>query len=186
MISLSRRAKIGMRVDVVEGAEQLLLGEHVAVGAVAADADADGARSAALSLRLPDGVQNALAHAFEVAVGLAHVLQIAGSEYWMFLFSQPPPLRISFTSISILVPLLEVDDGGLGAEIVAAVFAGERVDRIGAQLAAPRGFGDGFLDRVLERDLVDADRRVHDEGGHAGVLADGTLVLRAPCRYSKR
>src|SRR5208283_2675994 len=23
-----------------------------------------------------------------------------GSEYWMFLFSQPPPLRISFTSIS--------------------------------------------------------------------------------------
>ncbi len=68
--------------------------------AIAADAHAQRARRAALPLRLPHGVQQALAHAFQIAVGPAQVLQLAGSEYWMFLFSQPPPFRISFTSIS--------------------------------------------------------------------------------------
>ena len=95
----------------------------------------------------------------------------------MFLFSQPPPLRISFTSILILVPLLEVNDGRFDAEVVAAVFAGERIDGVGPQFPAARGFRHGFLNRALEHNLVDADRRVDHEGGHAGVLADGTLVL---------
>ena len=75
MISASSLASVGFGIDVVERAEELVLGELVAVRAVAADADADGARRAALSLRLPHRVQDALAHAFEVAVGAAQVIE---------------------------------------------------------------------------------------------------------------
>ena len=54
-----------IRIHVVERAEQLLLGVQVTGGPIAADADADGARAAALPLRLPHRVQDALANAFE-------------------------------------------------------------------------------------------------------------------------
>ena len=68
--------KLRIRVHIVERAEQLLLGERVAAGPVAADAHADGARRAALALRRPDGVQDALAHALERAVGAPEVRQL--------------------------------------------------------------------------------------------------------------
>ena len=45
--------------------------------AIAADADAQSSRSATLALRLPHGVQEAFAHAFQVAVGAAQMLQFA-------------------------------------------------------------------------------------------------------------
>ena len=44
----------------------------------------------------------------------------------------------------VLFPLLEVDDGRLLAQVVAAVLAGDRIHRIGAQLAAARGLGHGL------------------------------------------
>jgi len=49
----------------------LLLGELVAVRAVAADAHAERAGRAPLALRLPHRVQKALAHTFQVAIGAA-------------------------------------------------------------------------------------------------------------------
>ena len=144
------------------------------------------ARAAALALRLPDRVQDALAHALERAVGAAEVSSSAGSEYCAFVFSQPPPLRISFTSMSSLLPLIEVDDRRARAEVVAGVLAGDRIDRVRAQLAAPRRLGDRLADLRAHPDLVRADRRLHLEGRHAGVLADRRRRTRPPGRCSAR
>ena len=65
-----------IRVRVVERAEQLFLGVQVAGRAVAADADADRARAASFALRLPDRVQDALAHAFERAIRAAEMIEL--------------------------------------------------------------------------------------------------------------
>ena len=64
-----------------------------------------------------------------------------------------------------------------GPEVVAGVFAGDRIDRIGPQLAAPGRFGDRVADLFPHLDLVGADRRLHLEGRHAGVLADGAFAV---------
>ena len=93
-------------------------------------------------------------------------------------FSQPPPLRISLTSMSALLPLLEVDDRRARAEVVAGVLAGDRVDRVGPELAAPRRFGDRLADLLPHPDLIGADRHLDLEGRHAGVLADRALARR--------
>ena len=69
-----RQSRVG--VHIVQRAEQLLLGLGVAAGAIAADAHADGARGAALALRLPHGVQDALAHTLDRAVGAAKMRQL--------------------------------------------------------------------------------------------------------------
>ena len=58
--------------------EQFALGKRVAMRAVAADADADRSRGAALALRLPNRMKNALANTFESAVGAAKMFERAG------------------------------------------------------------------------------------------------------------
>ena len=70
-----------MGIDVVQGPQQLALGQVVAVGAIAADAYAEGAGAAALALRLPDGVQQALPHAVEGAIRRPRCGSSTGSEY---------------------------------------------------------------------------------------------------------
>ena len=75
-------------------------------------------------------------------------------------------------------PLIEVNDRRARAEIVAGVLAGNRVDRIRPQLAAPRRFGDRVADLLPHPDLVRADRHFHLEGRHAGVLADRPFARR--------
>jgi len=164
-------------VDVVEFAEQFVLGEVVAVGAVAADADADGAGGAALALGLPDGVEQALLHAFEIAAGLAEVFEFGGQRVLNVLVFAAAAFEDELDFDVVLLPLFPVDDGGFDAEVVARVGAGEGVDGVGAELAAAGGFGDGGFDGLFDGDLADADRGMHDEGGHAGVLADRAFVL---------
>src|SRR5215831_17817231 len=68
-------AQPAVGIHIVERAEQLLLRVEVSRGAIAADAYADGTRAAALALSVPDRVQNALAHAFERAVGAPEMRQ---------------------------------------------------------------------------------------------------------------
>ena len=105
--------------------------------AIAADADAQRARRAALSLRLPHRVQNAFAHAFQIAVGAAQMIESRGQGILDVLVLAAAALEDQLHFDLILLPLLEVDHRRLRAQIVAAVFAGERIDRIGTQLAAP-------------------------------------------------
>jgi hypothetical protein len=61
-------------------AEELLLGEGIAVGPVRADADSESARArTALSLRLPDGVEMHLLHTRQIRSALAEMLQCRGA-----------------------------------------------------------------------------------------------------------
>ena len=151
MISASSCGQLGIGIDVVERAEQLHFGQHVAVRAVAADADAERAGRAALALRLPDGVQDALADAFEVAAGFAEVVEFAGQGVLNVLVLAAAALEDQLDFDLVLLPLLEVNDRRLGAEVVAGVLAGEGVHRVGAQLAAFGGFGHGFADGFGDR-----------------------------------
>jgi hypothetical protein len=65
---LLQPVEFGIRIAVVEFAEELRLAQLVAGCTVAADAHTEDARSAALALRLQHGVENRPAAAVEVAV----------------------------------------------------------------------------------------------------------------------
>src|SRR5262249_22778411 len=157
-------------------AEELILGELVAGGAVAADADAEEAGAAALALRLPDGVENAAADALEVAVAAlaadrrrqrvlgAHVLAAAALE------DQPHVHRV----LAVLVP---VEDRAAGAEVVAGVAAGDAVHGVLPQVALRGRLGHGVAADLLQLELVEADRGPDVERDGAGVLADGGAEL---------
>jgi hypothetical protein len=121
---------------------------------------------AALPLRLPDGMQDALAHAFQIAVGAAQMIQSAGHGILNVLVLAAAALEDQLHFDLVVFPLLEMDDRGFLAQVVAAVLAGERIHGIGTQLAEPRGFRDGFQDRFLDADLVHAHGGVNDERGH--------------------
>ena len=95
-----------------------------------------GARRAALSLRLPHGMQDALAHAFQVAVGAAQVIERAGHGILNVLVLAAAALEDQLDFDLILFPLLEMNDRRFFAQVVAAVFSGERIHRIGPQFAA--------------------------------------------------
>jgi hypothetical protein len=145
--------------------------------AIAADADADRARAAAFALRVPHGVKNALLHAVERAIRAPEVRQL----------DRQRVLRVGVLAAAAFeneldldvgpLPLIEVDDRRARAEVVAGVLARDRVHGIRPQLAAFCGFFHGFLNLLAHPDLIRADRDVHFERRHAGVLADGALAV---------
>ena len=94
------KARIG--IGVVERAEELLLRVKIAGRAIAADTHANSARAAALSLRLPDGVEDAFAHAFKGAIGAAQVLELR----WQRI------LRVRVLAAAALEYQLHLDVGG--------------------------------------------------------------------------
>ena len=159
-------------VDVIERAEQLLLRQRVAVRAVAADADAERPGRAALPLRLPHRVQDALAHALQVAVRAPKPFERARQRILDVFVLAPAALQDEADLDVRPLPLLEVEDRRSLAQVVAAVAAGERIHGVRAQLAAARGFGDGLANRRADLDLAGPKRRADEERGHAGVLAD--------------
>jgi hypothetical protein len=66
-----RQSRVG--IHVIEGPEQLFLRVHIARRPITADADTNRARCTALALRIPHGVQDALAHASQRPVSAAEV-----------------------------------------------------------------------------------------------------------------
>ena len=109
-----RRFELGqprIRIHVVERAEQLLLRVQVAGRAIAADADADGARAAALALRVPDRVQDALPHAFERAIGAAEMRQLHRQRVLRVRVLAAAALEDQLDLDVVALPLIEVDDG---------------------------------------------------------------------------
>src|SRR5687768_569520 len=124
--------------------------------AVAANADADRSRRATLSLRLPHRVENALADTLEIAVGAAQVLQLTRQRVLDVLVLAAATLQDQLHVDVILVPLLEVDDRSLDAEIVAAVPSGNGIDRVGSKLATAGRFGHSVDDGALDGELISA------------------------------
>ena len=117
-----------VRIGVFQRAEELILRERVARGAVRTDADADGARRAALALRLPDGVQDALLHAREIAAHAAEMFEFGGEGVLDIFVFAAAALEDQLDLDFVLLPLFKVNHRGLCAEIIAGVLARERVD----------------------------------------------------------
>ncbi len=167
----------GLGVHVVERPEQLRLGVRVSRRAVAADADADGAGAASLALGLPDGVQDALAHALQIAVGPAQVRQLDWHRVLRVAVLAPAAFQQQLHLDGLLLPLMEVNDGRTRAEVVSGVLAGDGIDRVRAQFASPGGLGHGQADLLGHPDFVGAAGYVDFERRHARVLANRAFVL---------
>jgi len=76
-------------------------------GAVAADAHANGAGAAALALGLPDGVEDALAHAFEVAIGAPRCASSTGNRVLCVAVLAAAALQQQLHFDGVLLPLVE-------------------------------------------------------------------------------
>ena len=128
--------------------------------------------AAALALRLPHRVEDALADAFERAIGAAEMIELGGQRVLRVRVLAAAALQDQLHFDVVALPLIEVDDGRARPEVVAGVLAGDRVDGVGPQLAAPRRLGDRLADLLPQPDLVGADRHLDLERRHARVLAD--------------
>ena len=95
----------------------------------------------------------------------------------MFLFSQPPPFRISFTSISSSSHCSKWITGVSSPRLLPLFLPVSESTELGRSL--PRRVASATASRIglADLDLVHAHRRVHDERRHAGVLADGAFVV---------
>ncbi len=164
-------------IDVVERAKELLLRVRVARRPIAADAHADRARGTALALRVPHRVQNAFADAVQRAIRAPEMRQFHGERVLRVGVLAPAALEDQFDLDLVALPLIEVDDGRARSEVVARVLAVDRVDRVGPQLPAPSRLGHRLANLLAHPDLVGADRRLHLEGRHAGVLTDRAFAI---------
>ena len=164
-------------IHVVQRAKELLLGMPVARRAIAADAHANRAGTAALALRVPDRVENALSDTLERAIGAAEMRQFRGQGILGVGVLAAATLEDQLDLDVVSLPLIEMNDRCAGSEIVAGICSGNRIDRIGTQFSATCRFRDGFADLAAHPDLIRADRHVHVKGRHARVLADGALVI---------
>ena len=102
-----------------------------------------------------------------------------GSEYLRVHVLAAPAFQDQLDlDLLVVLPLLDVNDRRTWPEVIARVLAGQRVHRIGSQLPAPGRFGHGLANLLLHEDLIGADRSLHFERRHAGVLADRTFIVR--------
>jgi hypothetical protein len=172
-----KRCQPWITIHVIKGPKQLLLGVNVAGCAIAANANANGARRAPFALRVPDRVENAFPHALEVAIGASQSLQLGRHRILGIHVLAAAALQDQLHFDVVSFPLLEMNDGRAGTKVGAGVVAGNRIHRVRPQLSPPCRFGDGLADLLLHLDLIGADRRFHLEGGHARVLADRSLAV---------
>ena len=99
-----------VRVGVIQGAEQLFLGVEIPRRPITADAHTHRAGAATFPLRLPDRVQNALAHAFERAIGAAKVIEVGRQRVLRVGILAAAALQDQPHLDLIPFPLVEVDD----------------------------------------------------------------------------
>lgn len=126
----------------------------VTAGAVAANADPQVARRAALPLGLVDGVHQALPHPVEVAVGPTQPGEFLRERVLDVLVLAATSLEHEPNLDLVFAVLVEVDDRGARSEIVATVLAGQGIDRIGAELARLGRAGHRLVDLLFQHQLV--------------------------------
>lgn len=160
----------GVGGGVGEGTEELAFGVEVAVGAVAANAEAEDAGGATLALNFAEGVEDAGADAGKVAAGVEGLVRegvLAGGVFGAAAFLKEPNFGVGAGAG------FEVAGGGFGGDVVVDGGAGEGVDGVFAQEAGNGGAADGVLGCGLEKVEVGrvAGGEGEEEGEGAGVLA---------------
>ena len=179
-----------IRIHVVQRAKQLLLRVHVPRRAIAADAHAHRSRAAPFALRLPHGVQHALADSLERSIGAAEMIELRRQRVLRIRVLAAAAFEDQLDLDGRFFPLIEMDDRRARPEVVAGVHAGNRIDRVWPELASLRGFGDGLTNLLLHPDLIGAHRNLDLERRHAGVLADRPLarlgLIDVLCNHGQR
>src|SRR5262245_16036322 len=115
-------------------------------------------------------MQNAFAHAFEIAVGPAEMRQLAGDRVLCIHVFAPATLENQLDLDFVLFPLIEMDDGGAWPEIVAGVLTRDRINRVRSQLSSTSRFPNRLANLLTHPDLIHTDGYLHLEGGHSSVL----------------
>src|SRR5579863_1281967 len=95
---------------------------------IASDTHPQRSRRAALSLRLPHRMQDALAYALQIAAGRAQMLQFTRQRILDVLVLAASALQDQLDLDVVALPLLEMDDRRLLAQVVAGVLSRQRVD----------------------------------------------------------
>src|ERR1043165_2787405 len=171
--ALLERGELRVLVRVVEEAQELFFREAISAAAVTADADAEDAGAAALSLRVQHAVEDGVLDALEIAVAevggrervlRVHVLAATALEHQLHLDVR-------------LAPLVEVKRRRARPGVVAGVPAGDAVDAVLPQESLLRRRAHGLGGDLLELDLVVAGRRVDVEEDGSGVLAERQRVV---------
>src|SRR6185503_4754320 len=150
---------------------------RVAGRAIAADADADRAGTAAFALRVPYRMEDALLHAVERAIGAPEMRQLDRQRVLRVGVLAAAALENELHLDVVAFPLIEVDDRRAGAEVVAGVLARDGVDRIRPEFAALCRFLHGGADLLAHPYLIRADGRVYFERRHARVLTDRAFAV---------
>ncbi len=130
-------------IDIVKTAEELIFGKRITRSSVTADADPQESDRASLTLSLPDSMKDTFLDTFEIAPCFAEMVERRWKRVLNILILTPPAFEDKFYFNIIFFPLLPIDNGYAGTEIIAAIFTGKRIDRVGAEFPA---FG-SFFDR---------------------------------------
>src|SRR5262249_17338176 len=139
---------------------------------ITADADSDRTRAASLALRLPHRVQNALAHAVQIASGTSQMRELNRHRVLnVFVFATAALEQQFYFDFVVVIPLMKMDDRCAGSQVVAGVLTGNRIDRVWSQLAEPGSFRDSLSDLATHHNLISADWCLDFERRHPGVLA---------------
>jgi hypothetical protein len=162
------RSQLGIGIRIVHRAQELFLRFAVSRAAIAADADAEDAGTAALALRVDDAIEDRVLDAAQIAtaeVGMrerilrVHVLAAAALQHQLHFNVR-------------LAPLMEVKDRRARPRVVAGVPAGHAVDAVLPQIPFLRRCSYRLGRRFFERELVISNRRVHIEEDRARVLTE--------------
>src|SRR6185503_15590755 len=129
-------SQLWVGIDVVQLAKQLLFGVEITRCPIAADAHADGARAASLSLRLPDRVKNAPLHPVQRSIRSAEMREFDGYRVLGVGVLTAVALENQLHLDVAALPLLEMDDGRSRAQVIAGIAAGDGIDRVRPQFAA--------------------------------------------------
>src|SRR5262245_13624658 len=173
-----RLSQLTPRIDVAEGAKSLLLRVGLARSPIPAKAHADGSCAATVSLSLPNGVQEALPNTVQRSVCTPKVRQFArhGVLNILVLASSSLEDELDF-NLLIILPLVKMQDGSSGAQVVTAVLPSQRIHGVGPQLPQPGGVCDCGPNHLLHLKLVGTHRSFDFKRGHARVLADRALTI---------
>lgn len=165
-------------IDIVERAEELLFGVEVPGCPVSANADTNRPGAAALPLGLPDRVEQAFPHPVEIPPRFPEVGQLHRQRVLNILVLAPATLEEQlYLDLILILPLLEVDGRGSGSEVVAAVPASQRIDRVWPEFTAFGRLGNRQPDLFFQPDLVRPDRCSDPKSRPSGVLTDRPFIL---------
>src|SRR5690606_28255222 len=126
--------QVFIRIHIIDGPEELHLSQFISRRPITADPNADKSCTAAMSLSLIDGVQDALADSIQVPPCSAKPFKLRRQAVLDVLVLAAAALEDQPNFNLILLPLFEVDDGRAFSQIISGIRTGQGINGVRAQL----------------------------------------------------